>query len=146
MADKINHLNKLRFLLEKQEMKAAEKCAQYKNKIDAESKKYWLLKNCLDDYRNKLSAHQQESIHSFQYRQYQEFFIQLEKAIVQQSDNIEKLKAVHLRFLKEYEIIKEKIKNLNKLIQKILRQKNYQESRKEAHQATELFNQRRKTD
>ncbi|MBN9286706.1 MAG: hypothetical protein BGO43_11115 [Gammaproteobacteria bacterium 39-13] len=146
MADKLNHLNKLRFLLEKEEQKVAEKCAQYKSKIDAEYKKYHLLKDCLTDYRSKLVADQPNAIRSFQYRQYQEFFIQLEKAIHLQHDAIEKLKAIHFRFLKEYEAIKGKIKNLNKLIHKLLQQKAYRETRKENQQAIELFNQRRQSE
>lgn len=139
--DKGEKLNKFLFLLEKQEAQVIENCTLYKKKIDEEYRKYHLLKDCLVEYRTKLITKNEESISSVQYQQSQAFFFQLEKAIHQQTGVIERLKNIHLRFLKEYDIIKNKIKSTNKLIVKDLDKKLYHQTRKENQQVTDLFNQ-----
>src|SRR5690242_20644809 len=114
---KIDHLNKLLFLFENDERKIHQRCIISRKKIDDEFAKCDLLKNCLAEYRKTL-LNTNQTVNAVTYQQYHQFFSQLEKAIKQQSDILMRLNENHHKLLKEYEIIKNKIKKLQKIISK----------------------------
>ncbi len=138
--DKIDHLEKLKVLVQRHEKSLMEKAAQYKKKCDDENKKFLLLKNCLDDYRANLKTSTQ-AIPSFKYQQYQAFFNQLEKAIHQQIEVLERVQKIHHKMLAEIELIKKKVKNLDKLITKEKNALQFRLDKLENQAATDLFNQ-----
>jgi flagellar biosynthesis chaperone FliJ len=136
----LDHLNKLRFLIEKHEQNLMEKCLVCKKKLDEELRKYYLLKNCLDDYRHKLSQ-QGQTLASYHYQQYQDFFTHLEKAINQQTEVVDKCKNAHSKLVNEVMLVKKKLENLTQLITKEAKAIQFKLEKKENQQATDLFNQ-----
>lgn len=139
---KIDHLGKLLFLLEKHEKSLVQKAIACKKRLDEELRKYHLLSSCLLEYRDKLSRSNQ-CIPSFEFQQYQIFFNQLEKAVAQQKDVVSKTTQVHLKWLKDIEMVKKKMENLLKLIQKEKETIAVRLDKKETQEATDLFNRAR---
>ncbi|MBS0288353.1 MAG: flagellar FliJ family protein [Proteobacteria bacterium] len=137
--NKGNQLSKLLFLLEKHEKTLVEKAIACKKRLDEEFRKYHLLSSCMAEYREKLNATNQ-SIPSFTYQQYQIFFNQLEKAIAQQQDVVNRTRAVHLKWLKDIELVKKKSENILKLIQKEKQEIALRQDKKEMQEANDLFN------
>ncbi len=138
--DKIGHLEKLKVLVQRHEKTLMERAAQYKKKCDEENRKLNLLKSCLDDYRSNLKTNTQP-IQSFKYQQYQAFFNQLEKAIHQQIEVFERVQKIHHKMLAEIELIKKKVKNMDKLISKEKTALQFLLDKRENQTATDLFNQ-----
>ncbi len=141
--DKINKLGKLVFLLEKHEKSLHLKAIECKQRLDEEIRKYDLLKSCLNDYRERLKANN-ISIQAFTFQQYQTFFQQLETAISQQKETVSRFRAVHLKWLKDIEMAKKKLENMNQLIQNEKIKIQHKIDKKETQQATDLFNQIKK--
>ncbi len=138
--DKISKLSKLVFLLEKHEKSLHQKAIACKIRLDEEVRKYDLLKSCLDDYREKLKT-THLTIPAYKFQQYQTFFQQLETAIAQQKDVVARCKTVHLKWLKDIEMARKKLENMNKLI--VNERVNIQSKldKKESQIATDLYNQ-----
>lgn len=142
--DKINKLGKLVFLLEKHEKNLHQKAIACKIRLDEEVRKHDLLKGCLDDYREKLkSTHL--TIPAYKFQQYQTFFQQLETAIAQQTDVVARCKAVHLKWLKDIEMARKKLENMNTLIANERSNIQYKLDKKESQSAIDLFNLIRKS-
>ncbi len=137
--DKINKLSKLVFLLQKHEKSLQLKAIACKIKLDEEIKKHDLLKNCLDEYRAKLTSGS-VTIQAVKYQQYQQFFQQLQNAILQQNDVVQRCKAVHQKWLKDIEMAKKKLENMNNLINKEKKVLEQALDKKEMQQATDLYN------
>ncbi len=137
---RVDNLNKLIQLHNQHENKLIKMSAAIKKKIEDETKKYSLLNNCLKEYREKLATQSEKSIPSFQYQQYYLFMDQLEIAIKQQIEFIKALKENQMKILTQYELVKNKIKNIKKLIDKEIKIRNYKQERCENQEAVDLYN------
>ncbi len=138
--NKINHLSKLLKLHERKEHNLILKAIACKKYLDEEMRKLTLLQSCMEEYKAKLKAND-KPISAFTYHQYYAFFNQLEKAIFQQNDSVEKSKEVHKRWLNEIEVAKKKKEGIIKLINKERMFQQAKMDKRENQQATEIFNQ-----
>lgn len=138
---KKDSLQKVLKLLNKEASTLFKKCAQSKSKIEEENKTLGFLKTCSIEYREKLKKQSEASISSYQYQRFCRFISQLDNAINQQVQTVQRMNDSHQYLILEYQLISNKMAQLQKLIENEKKAIEYINTRKENQSATDLFNQ-----